>query len=254
MKAFITNHKKKLPAVAAVLLLLGVWWITALITASPLLLPGPPRVFAGLLKILKSADFFPAVSATLLRGMLAFLISVLLGVTVGTVAGLHAGLNTFFKPLVVTVRSTPVISIILLGLIWFDTGTVPVFIGLLVMFPIIFANVGEGIKNTDPSLVEMARLFKVKPLRILSGVYFPSALPYFFSGASSALGIGWKAVIACEVLSQPRFAVGTGMQNAQTYLLVSEVLAWTIVAVLVGYCFEVLLGKLEKQAVKGRQP
>jgi NitT/TauT family transport system permease protein len=59
-------------------------------------------------------------------------------------------------------------------------------------------------------------------------------------------------VIACEVLSQPHFAIGTGMQNAQTYLLVAEVLAWTLVAILLGYLFETLINRLEKKIIRWR--
>lgn len=252
MKDSSSPNKNKFLLLCSVLALVGVWWIASLLAASPLLLPSPPRAFEGLIKIVRSPHFFPSVLSTIVRGLAGFLISVVLGTVIGVLSGLRPSIHVFLKPLLVTVRSTPVISIILLGLIWFDTGTVPVFIGFLVMFPIIATNVTEGIKSVDPGLVEMARLFNVKPLRILTRVYFPAITPFFLSGASSAMGIGWKAVIACEVLSQPHFAIGTGMQNAQTYLLVSEVVAWTLLAIFLGYIFETLIGQLEKKLVKWR--
>ncbi len=252
MRTFITENKTPFLTVTAVSALVGLWWLISWLAASPLLLPSPPDVFAGFIKILRSPDFFPALLATLLRGLAAFFFSLVLGTVAGVASGLSGALSTFLKPLLVTVRSTPVIAIILLGLIWFDTGTVPVFIGFLVMFPIITTNVAEGIKSVDPGLIQMATLFNVKRGRILTGVYFPAIAPFFLSGSASAMGIGWKAVIACEVLSQPHFAIGTGMQNAQTYLLVSEVLAWTLVAIFLGFLFEALLGRLEKVLTRWR--
>ena len=252
MKDSITGKKSKLFAVSSVLVLIGVWWLASVLADSPILLPSPPKAFSGLIKIIGGDTFIPSVLSTIVRGLAGFFISIVLGTIVGMFSGLKPSVHVFLKPLLVTVRSTPVISIILLGLIWFDTGTVPVFIGFLVMFPIIATNVTEGVKSVDPGLVEMAKLFRVRPRRIVTGVYFPAIAPFFMSGASSAMGIGWKAVIACEVLSQPQFAIGTGMQNAQTYLLVAEVLAWTIVAIFLGYIFETVIGAIEKKLIRWR--
>jgi NitT/TauT family transport system permease protein len=142
------------------------------------------------------------------------------------------------RPILVTIRSIPVVSIILLALIWFHPGAVPVFIGMLTMFPFICTNVSDGIRNIDKELVVMAEFYKVIRKRIVRELYIPAIMPFIVSGASSALGIGWRAIIIGEVLSQPRYGIGTMMQNAQTFLNVDAVIAWTIIAVLISYGFE----------------
>ncbi len=235
--------------VFSVLLLLAVWQVVALSVGNPLLLPSPWTAFLAVVKIFRTGGFFTAVGATLLRGILGFALSMLAGVAAGVAAGLNPTVHALLNPLVITIRSTPVISVILLALIWFSNDSAPVFIGFLIMFPIISTNVQEGIRAVDPGLVEMARLYRVKKPRILRDVYFPAITPFFFSGASNAAGIGWKAIIASEVLSQPNFAIGTRMQNAQTYLLVSEVIAWTLVAILLSTLFELVLRRAEKRLV-----
>ena len=84
----------------------------------------------------------------------------------------------------------------------------------------------------------MAEFYKVNKSRIITGVYLPAIVPFIISGASSAMGIGWRAIIIGEVLSQPVYGIGTRMQVAQTFLNVDAVIAWTVIAVLISFVFE----------------
>jgi len=252
MKGFIIGNKRPLTLLLSTVVLILLWGAVALWVNNSLIIPTPWETFAAMIELVRSPGFFAATAATLLRGLAGFAVSIVLGLAVGIAAGLKESVETFFIPLMVAIRSTPVIAVILLSLIWFSNDAAPVFIGFLIMFPIIAGNVTEGIKNVDRELVEMARVYEVKPRRILWEVYFPSIMPYFLSGVTSAVGIGWKAVIASEVLSQPQFAVGTRMQTAQTYLRVSDVLAWTVLAVILGYTLEMVIKRIEKRALRWR--
>ncbi|MCK4662843.1 MAG: ABC transporter permease subunit [Bacteroidales bacterium] len=220
---------------------------------SELIVPSPEKTLKTFFEIIISKDFLPAVSLTIFRGLLGFLISFILGVFIGILTGLNSSFNAFFKPIIITIRSTPVIALILLALIWLKTDFVPIFIAFLTMFPVITINIAEGIKNVDKDLIEMAKIYKVKMKRIISDIYIPSIVPFIISGVSTAIGFGWRAVIIGEVLSQPKYGIGTFMQNAQTYLLVTEVIAWTIIAVIIGYLFEKLIRLSEKRIVTWKQ-
>ncbi len=66
------------------------------------------------------------------------------------------------------------------------------------------------------------------------------------------MGIGWRAIIIGEVLSQPKYGIGTKMQNAQTFLNVDAVIAWTIIAILISYGFEKLIRWSEHKLVVWR--
>ena len=168
-----------------------------------------------------------------------------MGVSFGIFAGINKYFEAFLNPILVTIRSTPVISLILLALIWFKVDYVAIFIAFLTMFPFICTNVIDGIKNVDSDLIEMSRVYKISQSKIIKEVYLPAISPFIFSGASSAMGFGWRAIIIGEVLSQPQFGIGTFMQTAQTYLIVSEVIAWTIIAVTISYLFELIIRKIE---------
>jgi NitT/TauT family transport system permease protein len=247
MKISIT--KNKIITALSILFLIGLWKTGSMIVSSELILPSPEKTAFAVGNLFINEEFIRIVGATILRGLIGFFISFLLALILGIAAGIHDSFYAFLQPILVTIRSTPVISFILLALIWFDVSQVPVFIALLTMFPFICTNIIDGIRNVNPKLLVLAKVYRVKTRNIIRDIYLPAISPFIFSGISSAMGFGWRAIIIGEVLSQPRYGIGTFMQNAQTYLLVDKVIAWTIIAILLSYLFDHLIRSVEKKIV-----
>lgn len=229
--------------------MLLVWKLAALYFDSDFIIPHPEKIFKTTILLFSENEFLFIVGSTVLRGFIGFIISMLLGVGLGILAGVNPNFNSFLKPILITIRSTPVIAIILLALIWLNADSVPIFIAILTMFPFICTNVTDGITSVDNNLVEMAVIYKISKKRIIGEVFIPAIMPFIVSGASSAMGIGWRAIIIGEVLSQPRFGIGTIMHSAQTYLNVDAVIAWTIIAVVISYIFEKIIRWSEHKIV-----
>jgi NitT/TauT family transport system permease protein len=95
----------------------------------------------------------------------------------------------------------------------------------------------------------MAKFYRISRSRIVREVYIPAIMPFIISGASSAMGIGWRAIIIGEVLSQPKYGIGTVMHIEQTFLKVDAVIAWTLIAVLLSYGFEKIIRWSENKIV-----
>jgi NitT/TauT family transport system permease protein len=247
MKSFISNHKTY--TVLSVIFLIALWKAGAMLMNSELILPSPENTVLAVGELFTESNFLAIIGSTIVRGIIGFAISFVLAMTLGIFAGVNSKFNAFLQPILVTIRSTPVISLILLALIWFDVNKVPVFIALLTMFPFICTNIIEGIHNIDTDLVEMAGVYKVSQYRIIREIYIPGITPFIFSGISSAMGFGWRAIIIGEVLSQPKYGIGSFMQEAQTYLLVDKVIAWTIIAIALSYIFERIIRWIKKHIV-----
>ena len=75
-------------------------------------------------------------------------------------------------------------------------------IAFLTMFPLLTENLSKGIRQLNPDLSEMARLFRLTRRDRLAQVIYPQIKPYLFSGLASAAGFGWRAIIMGEVLSE----------------------------------------------------
>lgn len=141
---------------------------------------------------------------------------------------------------VLAVKTVPVASFIILALIWLSSRTLPLFIAALMVFPPVYLNVLEGIRRTDASLLEMARVFRVPFSRTLRGVYLPQVLPYFRSAVSAALGLCWKAGTAAEVIALSSGSIGEKLYNAKIYFQTADLFAWTAAIVLISAAFEKL--------------
>ena len=135
-------------------------------------------------------------------------------------------------------------SFIILALVWLDSRRLPVFIAFLMVFPTVYLNLLEGIRQTDGRLLEMARVFHVPPVRQLWGIYLPQVLPYFRSAASLGLGLCWKAGIAAEVIGLPAGSMGERLYTAKIYFQTPDLFAWTAAVVAVSAVFERLFLKL----------
>ncbi len=251
MKNFIS--KKNLISFAGILLIILIWKLASIVASSEQIVPSPGKTLVSTFDILSNRALWPDIGYTVLRGLTGFILSLVLAFIIGVPAGINQNFFLFINPLLVTIRSTPVVSIILLAIIWLGNESVPVFIALLTMFPVICLNIIEGIRNVDPDLIEMGRVYQVKSRNILKDIYLPSIIPFLTGGISNALGFGWRAIIIGEVLSQPVRGIGSRMQESQSYLLVSEVIAWTLIAVIVSYLFEIMIRRFEKRIVVWKQ-
>lgn len=236
-------------SIAGVIIMIICWAIIASAVDSRNILPGPWFTIKTLLLLLSKTAFYKSLFTTLLRGIIGFLIALFSSLLIAIPSGINRKIESFFSPFLVTIRSTPVISIILLAIIWLRVENVPVFIGFLTMFPILTTNLTAGIKEVDKGLIEMGRIYRFRTWRLFTEVYIPSLYPFLFSGLLTAIGFGWRAVIIGEVLSQPRFGIGSMMQDAQSYLLVAELISWTIVAVIIGFVFEKTLALIERKTI-----
>lgn len=244
------NKKNRHIGLISIIVMLALWEVVALRINSEQIMPGPWATLLATLRLFAEKDFLWVVGNTLFRGLIGFVIALILGIGLGIWAGINEKFEAFLKPWIVVMRSIPVVAFILLALIWFKSGSVPVFIGILTMFPMICTNVIEGIRNVDGKLVEMAKFYQISEKRIIKEVYVPAIAPFVVSGISSAFGIGWRAIVIGEVLSQPEFGIGSRMHAAQSFLNVDVLIAWTLIAILISFLFEKIIRWGEKNLIK----
>lgn len=238
--------KKILPTLLSVLFLATTWQFIALGIGYPAIFPTLDKLLTELLLTSISSHFWAEMGTTILRGTIGFGLAVVLACCLATLAAFSAFWNRFLHPIVILGRSLPVISLVLLALLWFSSDSLPVFIAVLTMFPILYQHILTGLQLTDIRLVQMAKLYGKTMPTIFRRIYLPSARHTIFGGFKTALGFGWRAVIMGEVLAQPLHGIGTAMKQAQTYINVPELIAWTVWAIAISYLFDALLRLVER--------
>lgn len=229
----------------AIIFWLIVWQLAAMVlhAAYPhgaLLLPSPLAALARLMALAGTAAFWRAIGTSSMHILGGFLLSCALAVVLAAFSARFSRVKELLAPLVAAVKTVPVASFIILALIWLSSRTLLLFIAALMVFPPVYLNVLEGIRRTDTSLLEMARVFRVPFSRTLRGVYLPQVLPYFRSAVSAALGLCWKAGTAAEVIALSSGSIGEKLYNAKIYFQTADLFAWTAAIVLISAAFEKL--------------
>lgn len=238
----MTIRDRKIPrAVRALLVLafwLGVWAFAAWRVNLPLLLPSPALVVETLWRMLGTGDFYRSVGRSLCSVVIGILSAVVSGVLLAGVCHRVRFLRELILPLMTVIKATPVASFIVLALIWIGSARVPAFITVLIVLPVVWTNLDEGLSKIDRNLTEVAKVYRMpfgKRLRLL---VFPSIRPYFLAACRTSLGLAWKAGIAAEIIARPRATIGTSINDARQYLLTEEMFAWTLVVILLSLLIE----------------
>jgi len=238
----------------AVAFWLLVWQIAAmaldaLYPQGHLLLPSPLSALMRLGELALTAAFWQSVGQSFARIVGGFLLSCLAASLLAVPASRWKWVRELLSPLVATVKAVPVASFIILALVWLSSRSLALFISALMVFPPVYLNVLEGIRQTDGKLLEMAKVFRVPLWRQVRGIYIPAVLPYFRTAVSLGLGLCWKAGVAAEVIGLPTGSVGEQLYNAKVYYMTPDLFAWTAVIVVVSVVFEKLFLRLVDAAV-----
>ena len=220
------------------------WALLARLADRELLLPGPIAVLRRLASLLVTASFWRTVGVTLGRILCGAALGTLLGVLAAVLTWRYQLLRSLLSPLLGIIKSTPVASFILLLLIWLGRDILPGVIVALMVLPVTWANVEAGLRGVDPLLLEMARVFRLPPLRSFLRVWLPSVLPSFLAACRSTLGLAWKAGVAAEVLTVPVRSIGKMLYESRLNLETTDLFAWTVVVILCSIAIEKLLTAL----------
>ena len=244
MKPFTMLKNKKVTRIMIIIFWIAIWEIASLMINREFYLPSPLSTAIAFLRLSVTTKFWYSIAITFIRVVVGFVISCLVGMILGILCGLNSFLYELLNPLVIAIKSTPVMSVIIIALIWFQSGQVPIFVCFLMCFPIIWTNVVQGIRQVNKDLLQMAQVYKVNKNLVIRHIFIPSVMPYLVAGITTALGLGWKVTVAAEVLSNPRFSIGGNLYSAKVYLESSELFAWTSVVIIMSFAFEYLFKRM----------
>lgn len=225
-----------------------VWQAAAMAMGNFLLLPTPLQVLRRLWQLMAEAAFWQITVVSIGRILLGVVLGIGLGVMLAVLTSVNSWAHLLIAPAMTAMQAVPVASFAILVLIWLERDLVPVLICVMMVLPVIWNNVGTGIRMTDPQLLEMAKVYRLPRLRVLRQIRIPSVMPYFRAACINALGLGWKAGIAAEVLTVPKQSVGRMISESKLYLMTEDLFAWTLTVVVLS----LLLQKLMLHLLKGR--
>ena len=223
---------------AAIAFWLIIWELASLLIGEELFLPSPVAVVIRFFSMIGLPGFWSSILFTLSRIISGFVLSVAAALLLAVLSNTSRTASLLIEPIVKVIRATPVASIVILALVWISSRNLSVIISFMMVFPIVYSNVLEGIRNTDGKLLEAADIYRVRRVKRIRYIYLPSVIPYFSASVKAALGLAWKSGIAAEVISLPDGSIGERVYEAKIYLSTPDLFAWTLVIIVLAFLFE----------------
>lgn len=245
-----TSPSKIIRKILFAIIWIVIWQILAICIDNKILLAGPIEVLKSLFTLLGEDSFIVSIVSTIGRISVGFFTSSLLGFILAIFSYHFQIIEEFFSPLVAVIKAVPVVSFIILVLIWSGPNVATV-ISSLVVFPIMYINTLNGLKATDVKLLQMSDIFNVSFIDKLWYIYLPSLKPFLISAISLGCGMAWKSGIAAELIDQTNNSLGNGLYRSKINLLTSDLLAWTVACILLSYLFEMILIILLRLIIPG---
>lgn len=238
------SFKKALRGISIALFWLLIWQFISVALDYELLLPSPLQTGASLLRLAQTGTFWRSTAGSLLRILAGYGCAVLLGAALGALTAASPLADALLRPLRSVIKATPVASLILLVILWMKSNAVPGFMSFLMVLPLIWTNVQEGLAATDANLLEMAKLFRFGRSKTIRLIYLPSVMPSLLSACATGLGFAWKAGVAAEVLARTANSIGKNLVESKSNLQTADMFAWTAVVVLLSVTLEAILVRL----------
>ena len=233
-----------------VLIWLVIWQVLSLIVNNSILLSGPVDTVKALIGLGSEVTFYISVGKTAGKILLGFLIGMCLGTVLSVLSYRFSIVKEFLSPFVSVIKSIPVVSFIIIALIWAGSSNVTIIVASVISFPIFYKNILEGLSVTDQKMLDMAKVFDMKTSKKIRYIYLPSLSSHIKSAISLAIGMAFRGGITAEVVGQPLRSIGNGLYRAKINLATSEMLAWTFTAVLTAFLIEKLISLIVKKVLK----
>lgn len=244
MTTSITETKKtrrggvKIWAVAFWLI---VWQLAAMAVKQEILLVSPVSMLERWFELIKTADFWGRVGFTSLRIMKGLFLGALVGSVLGVVAGKVRFVRDLFAPVISVIRAIPVASFIILAIWWMGEGALSTFISFMICLPVFYTNLLAGTAQSDHELLEMAKIFRLGPVRRFRYVFVPQVFPFLKAAFNVSIGLAWKSGTAAELITVPTGSIGELLHQARIFLETADNLAWAFTIILLSLSFEMLI-------------
>ena len=217
--------------VLLVAVMVGVWWLSSL-SVPHYILPGPTRVWEALQLITGNGDLWGNLGITFWRVAVGFVFATLVGLPFGIVLGANRRAGDFFEPVIPVLNTVSSAIWAIFAIIWFGiSNATTIFVVFMTAMPLIITNVWQGTRTVNADFIELAQVLRMPDWKVMTKIYLPTILPYFFSGARLAFGFGWRVSLVAETIGSSS-GVGYRLRQAADLIRTDQVFAWTLTLVI----------------------
>lgn len=231
------------------LLLLGLWFVAAQQGwLNPYLLPAPQSVWQAALELAGSGRLSEHIGASTARVLGGFALASALALPLALWLALAPRASAWLHLPLEFLRVVPPLALIPVLILWFGIGE-PAKLAVVVLssfFPI-FLNALNGLRTTDPRLLELGDSLELSPVERLRHIQLPASLPATLTGLRLGFGYAWRALVGAELIAAPAglgFLIGESAEMARTDLVFVSIFTIAALGVIADFVFVRLTRRL----------
>ncbi len=240
-----------LPPLMGLGLLVGIWALVSISTASSI--PSPWETWKQAV-VLFSDPFYRKgpndqgvgwnVLMSLERVALGFGLAAAVGIPAGFAIGRFEFLGRMFNPLISLLRPVSPLAWLPIGLLVFK-GANPAAIWTIFICSIwpMVINTAVGVQRVPQDYMNVARVLNLSEWKIVTKILFPAVLPYMLTGVRLAVGTAWLVIVAAEMLTGG-VGIGFWVWDEWNNLNVKNIIIAIFVIGIVGLVLEYALIKI----------
>lgn len=246
-KDIYRTYERFFAGTASLVTVVIVWeFVGQLGIIDPIFFAWPSTIAQALYKILQTGELYPHVSATIYELVWGFGLACF-GIPLGILMGRSRTLEYLLDPLVSIFYAMPRIALMPLIVLMLGIGVrskiALVFLGCF--FPILI-NVFQGMKNVDPLMIDMSRVFGARRISLAGFVFIPSIMPYLLAGFRMAVGMGLVMAVVAEFFSGTE-GIGYMIALEAAFYNTSALMAWVLVISALAILFTELIKFFENK-------
>jgi ABC-type nitrate/sulfonate/bicarbonate transport system permease component len=237
------------PPLIFALLVLGAWQLyVALSATSESVLPSPIEVGRAL--VADRGTLASSAWTTLSEILIGYGVAIALGVTLALALASSSLLERAAYPWLVISQLVPVPAIAALVVVWagFGIGSKVIVIALVSFFPIA-VNTIDGLRSTEPELLDLLATLGAGRTAQLRLARIPSALPYLFSGLRVAAVLAVIGAVFAEWVGSYSTGLGSLILIYNNETATASEFATVVLLAAIGIALFAAVGLFERAAL-----
>ena len=198
------------------------------------LMPAPSTVLSAAIDLTVSGELLDHMTVSTGRAFAGFLVGGGFGFLLGLLNGMSPTAEDYLDASMQMLRNIPNLAMVPLAILWFgiheESKLFLVAIG--VFFPI-YMNTLHGVRNVDPELIEVAKVYGLRSWNLFWQVILPGALSSILIGFRHSLGVTWVTIIVAETVAADS-GIGYLATEAREFLRTDVVMLCVILYALLG--------------------
>jgi NitT/TauT family transport system permease protein len=226
------------------------WEIASGRWVEPFLISSPSRIFSSLIAGFRDGDLLQHTWVTFEEIAIGYPLGAIAGIALGYWFGRSRMLAEIFEPIIIALNGIPRTALAPLFIVWLGIGIwSKVGVVFLLTFFLNFFNTYTGMRQMDQEYVDLARLMRVRGLKLTFRVILPAISPYVFTGIRTSIPFSVIGAIVGEFIAATD-GIGFFIRLSAGIFRTADVFVGIIVLMVMVIIMDKIAGLVEKRVLR----